>query len=77
MAWGKSHFCQERFSYNINVKSLRTKLYLNLLKCDPIWCRKLQTKLRNVPTLYKEHSRLISEQGLTDTEKEIVHTKGF
>lgn len=27
--------------------------------------------------IYKEHSRLISEQGLTDTEKEIVHTNGF
>lgn len=52
VAWGKSLFCQERFSYNINVKSLRTKLYLNLLKCDPIWCGKVQTKLRNVPTLY-------------------------
>lgn len=26
--------------------------------------------------IYKEHSRLISEQGLTDTENEIVHTQG-
>lgn len=25
----------------------------------------------------KDHSKLISEQGLTDTENEIVHIKGF